>query len=477
MSAFNPLPDQLQQDSGSPAQDVMAPPDQQAAAAPQPAATPNFPPSPDQGGPVPQGSQPDPDAGSNVHGWRAVLKGALSGLENHLAGAGKGLLAGGVVGSVVGAISPDRAANALQAQGALQTARVQQAQAQAKTAMEDANFLPQQHDVQMGQAQINTAILRARFDTMPHDFQQKILQEGQEASANLQRQGITPAWTGTYDDMDVNQRSLMAATDNSPLNVVHLPNADGTWSVYEIPAPDKTYDHSVEVTIGYDEKGEPIKKTFYAGQISIARSLNLETAAMADHAKVAGKIQVANQTGVTAKNEGAAHKAEAAANAAPKVENMLVGSMPDGQQVAGTQQDLQAAGATGITKLPADEAKKVVVARQLISPQGLFASVNQDIRELDKNGQLGVAATRWNDFLTSKVGDGPEFAKLRADMGLLGTALMQAHVGARGSHEMLEHFTSLADYRISDAATLRAALGREFNYVTEKAMLPKKAGK
>jgi hypothetical protein len=37
---------------------------------------------------------------------------------------------------------------------------------------------------------------------------------------------------------------------------------------------------------------------------------------------------------------------------------------------------------------------------------------------------------------------------------------------------MLEHFKALADYRISDAPTLRAALASEWNYVHEKAMVP-----
>src|ERR1700741_3192784 len=100
---FNPMPDQLQADSGSPQQDVMAPPDQQAQPAAAPNPTANYPASPDQGGPVPQ-SSPDPDAGSNTHGWRAVLRGALSGLENHLEGAGKGLISGGIPGAIVGAV-------------------------------------------------------------------------------------------------------------------------------------------------------------------------------------------------------------------------------------------------------------------------------------------------------------------------------------------------------------------------------------
>lgn len=163
-----------------------------------------------------------------------------------------------------------------------------------------------------------------------------------------------------------------------------------------------------------------------------------------------------------------------AASAAYTPGNMVAGSMPDGSQVAGTVDELQRAGATGVSKLDADTGKKVIVSRQLIAPDGLFSSVNADIRKLDQEGKLGVLASRWNDFMAGKVGSEPDFAALRTHMGLLSTALMQAHVGARGSEEMLKHFEQLADYKISDAATLRSALGAEYGYVKEKAMLPKK---
>src|SRR5437660_8757241 len=116
---FNPMPDQLQPNSGSPQQDVMAPPDQQSTQpAPQPA-TPNYPPSPDQPGGQAPSPQAQPVDDPNTHGWRAVLKGALQGLESHLKGAGEGLVAGGVGGAIVGAVNPQMVENALRNQGAL----------------------------------------------------------------------------------------------------------------------------------------------------------------------------------------------------------------------------------------------------------------------------------------------------------------------------------------------------------------------
>jgi hypothetical protein len=152
---------------------------------------------------------------------------------------------------------------------------------------------------------------------------------------------------------------------------------------------------------------------------------------------------------------------------------MYMAAMPDGSQVAGTQNELAAAGAANPTKLSADEAAKVHVARQAVAPNGLFHNVSKDMAAIGDD-KLGPIASRWGDFMAGKVGTEPQFAALRADMGLLSTALMQAHVGSRGSDAMLEHFQHLADYRISDAATLRSALSHEFEYVNEKAALAKR---
>lgn len=421
---------------------------------------------------------PDPDQGSSTHGWRAVLKGALSGLENHLEGAGKGLISGGIPGAIVGAASPKTADNAWQARQAMQTARVQQAQAAARSAVQDTGFRADDHNVQLAQAQIHLQQLQASFDSMPKDFQDHLLQEGAEAGQHMIDNGITPTFTGSEADAQEHVKALMAVNSDAPLNAVALPDGKGNFNVFEIPSADKTYDKPVTLTIGYDTNGDPITKGFLPGQISIARGLALETAAMVDQSKVAGKIQVANTTGVTAKNQGAANKSNAAASATPKVDNFLVGSMPDGTQVAGTQQDLAAVGATGVTKLPTTEASKVVVARELTAPNGLFHSVAADLTALNAQGKLNVATTRWNEFMTGKVGAGdPLYTKLRTDTQLLSTAIMQAHVGSRGSESMLEHFKGLADAGKMDAPTLTAALQAEFHYVRGKALLPpKKAG-
>ena len=147
----------------------------------------------------------------------------------------------------------------------------------------------------------------------------------------------------------------------------------------------------------------------------------------------------------------------------------------DGNIVAGSMDELKAAGISkGITKADDDTAKKVTVARQLTSPSGLFSLINQDMRALDAKGKMGSTVTsRLNDALLQKAGSDPDYAPLFVHTHLLATALMQAHVGTRGSSDMMEEFKKLADSGKMNASTLRASLGAEYKYVNEKAMRPK----
>lgn len=177
--------------------------------------------------------------------------------------------------------------------------------------------------------------------------------------------------------------------------------------------------------------------------------------------------------------KGAAAKSAAETDAKNKASNSLfVGTDKNGNQIAGTNDELTTAGATGMTKLDADTGKKVITARQLVSPEGLFAQIRQDMDALDKKGKMGSAATaHFNDALLKKAGSDADYAPLFVHTHLLATALMQAHVGSKGSTDMMDEFKELANSGKMSAKTLRSALGAEYNYVHEKAMLPKKASK
>ncbi len=84
------------------------------------------------------------------------------------------------------------------------------------------------------------------------------------------------------------------------------------------------------------------------------------------------------------------------------------------------------------------------------------------IDEADKARELGLVATRWNDFLTGKLGEDPTkdhiFSKLATNLTFLQSAVAMAHGGVRagGSLPMVEHWqTALA---AKDPGTLRQQL-------------------
>jgi hypothetical protein len=154
--------------------------------------------------------------------------------------------------------------------------------------------------------------------------------------------------------------------------------------------------------------------------------------------------------------------------------NMYVGSDATGNQIAGTASDLQAAGAQGVTKLDADTGKKVITARQLVSPSGLFAQIAQDMGNIDAKNGWSAASARFNDALLTKAGADPDFTPLYVHTHLLATALMQAHVGSKGSENMMDEFKNLANAGKMKSQTLAKALSAERSYVKEKAMYPTK---
>ena len=142
--------------------------------------------------------------------------------------------------------------------------------------------------------------------------------------------------------------------------------------------------------------------------------------------------------------------------------NMMTAFIPDGTQVAGTTEELKAAGIdpNKVTKLPAGDQSKVSVARQLISPNGLLTNVEKDLAAF-KPEELTNIGNRWNEFDAGTLGSGDQrYIALRTDAKLLSTALMQAHVGSKGGESIMEHFQGLADAGKMDGDTLKTAIQR-----------------
>ena len=162
--------------------------------------------------------------------------------------------------------------------------------------------------------------------------------------------------------------------------------------------------------------------------------------------------------------------------------NPVVGTDRNGKTVLAPFGQAQQMGIQNPVKADADMVNKAFAARHWLNLANKQADPKADpqdmgivqlVDKLDSEGKLGAIASRWNEFMTGKVGAGdPEIAALRAKMGLSTTLLMQAHVGSRGSAQMLEHFEDLANQKKLDGPTLKAAIGAEVNYVQDKAMDP-----
>ena len=114
---------------------------------------------------------------------------------------------------------------------------------------------------------------------------------------------------------------------------------------------------------------------------------------------------------------------------------------------------------TSQTRTMAETAPKV---------QDLATRIGQLVDQQAKT--LGPAASRWSEFMAGKVGaPNPEFTKLRTDVGLLQTALMRMHVGARGGEQIMEHFRNLIDVAKQSPENLKAAIGEIQEYAKQVA--------
>lgn len=84
--------------------------------------------------------------------------------------------------------------------------------------------------------------------------------------------------------------------------------------------------------------------------------------------------------------------------------------------------------------------------------------------------QLGPLASRWSEFTAGKVGvPNRGYIQLRTDLGLLHTALMNMHVGARGGERIMQHFADMINGAQQSPENLRAALDEIKAYSQEVA--------
>jgi hypothetical protein len=296
---------------------MMAP--DQSAPAPQPNPTANYPASPDQGGPVPQST--DPDAGSNTHGWRAVLKGALGALENHLRGAGEGLITGGIPGALIGAASPGMADRAMQYRQQTMQAELQQRQAQAASAQQNVEIAKDNHEAQMALTHVNLLTAQNAYALQPKSVQEMIDQQEEKFTGQLQMEGFQPVQSGIDSMTDANNIALARnQTDNNSAAFSYVPlrAADGSWSVFHISTPGQPLQNDATLPLLKADgtvTSIPVRK----GSMSVGQYMQLYTQRVNDIGKqqsaAAAKIEISNATNASEKNAAQANAANAKANA------------------------------------------------------------------------------------------------------------------------------------------------------------------
>ncbi len=168
-----------------------------------------------------------------------------------------------------------------------------------------------------------------------------------------------------------------------------------------------------------------------------------------------------------------------------KGQKPIIGIDANNNQVFTNAGSVNEYGLKQVREVGQGEAEKVTNARTLMP---ILSSTDSDdlgliqlADKLNKEGKLGVAASKFQDWLnkggslsglgTFDVGD-PEVQELFTKLGLNTTALMQVHLGSRGSSQMFEHFQDLANAKTMSADSFIRALNTEYKYVTRKAMLP-----
>jgi hypothetical protein len=83
-------------------------------------------------------------------------------------------------------------------------------------------------------------------------------------------------------------------------------------------------------------------------------------------------------------------------------------------------------------------------------------------------GITGPAASRWREFKTGRLGlPDRAFAKYRTDVGLLQTALMRMHAGARGSETLVKKFTDMLNSGIQSPENMQGALDAIKDYAND----------
>lgn len=175
---------------------------------------------------------------------------------------------------------------------------------------------------------------------------------------------------------------------------------------------------------------------------------------------------------------------EAASKAGAVREAQLKKEMQFGVPLAGSKTKTTEQAKIDVTTAP-ENVKKVAELTRAKSIANITSDEKNTIRSAqhalgafpDIESQLTTASdkifgNRWNEFMTGTLGNDPEFAPLRVNIGMLQTLVAKLHVGSRGSVHILNHFQTLFNAKQMDRATLAAALPELKKWLVRYSKMP-----
>ncbi len=434
---------------GPPDVTAMPPSDQDVAAGMQQAAAP----APDMSVQPQMPTQAPQAAPQKPSLWRSVVGGALLGLANS---GGATSLGEGLAQGAAGPIKQAHINQQMQLQ--------QQQQANENTRAQTQNAM----------AQVQLAHAMKQVSLLPADKAEQWATDRADSNEPLRKSGVLSPASETFDDA---HEAITKMTELHKLNPSKLytpepikgPEGKIQWQVMEstdapiqsdvtIPLPDG----SSTVLKAGSVTGKQATAFMLAAENQKLSNMSAQSQARLTSAKAQVMKAGAAQTAASAKAAGVAGKPD-----------LLGGTDANGHEVAGTMEELKAAGVANPHKLPALIQTQTEAGRDLTAPDGLYALAKKQIKDLEAAGKLGPVASRWNNFWASKGLDGDQQA-LRNTLGLIATKLMQAHVGNRGGKDMMNHFATMVPEN-STPADMKKALNGEITYAIQLAKRPQVA--
>lgn len=240
---------------------------------------------------------------------------------------------------------------------------------------------------------------------------------------------------------------------------------------YQVRNPGKPTPDSYILKPGSTQKDRDVVDRMLAGEESAAQAVAQQRTANAMHEQTLSNEEQSRQDRESSLGQKA-----------------VIGTDSMGKTVLVPQSQAKSLGLSGVMDAPSSDVTKAQSARQWIPLADNSKSSDPDkmgtlqlIDALDKKKALGPVTSRWNEFMTGKVGAGDitsdpetraEYTALRTKMDLANTLLMNVHVGARGGSYMMENFKDLANTGKMSPDILKTAVKSEYDYAKDRAMLP-----